>query len=330
MLPVRILGTGKYLPQQKITADQLDRKLGLAIGTTIRISGVETRYFINDETASVMGASASKQALANAGLTIKDIDCIICCSGTHEQAMPATATLISEQFGIDARGIPAFDINSTCLSFLTAFDFISYVICQNRYRNVLLIASEIASVGLNWKDKESCTLFGDGAAAAIIGQTKNHETSKIMIADMKTFSEGAHLTEIPGGGTRLHPRYHLNKDGSPHLFCMDGRSVYKLSIKIIPGFVKNLLQRADLSINDIQLIIPHQASLSALRLITKRLNIVNNKLLITVQKYGNTIASSIPLALHDAIIQSQIVRGDKLLLVGTGAGLTVGGMIIEY
>lgn len=328
MLMIRILGTGKYLPKQLITADQLDKQLNLAPGTMLNVSGVETRYFIQDETASYMGMMAAKEALANANLTIQDIDCIVCGSGTHEQAMPATAALIAEQFGDIARGIPAFDINATCLSFLTSLDLMSYVIQQNRYKNVLIISPEIASVGLDWQDKESCALFGDAAAAAVI--TKSDTSSKIIAANIQTYSEGAHYTEIPGGGTRLHPRYHIEKDGHPHLFRMQGKQVYKLTIQVLPDFVNNLLQSANLTLADIQLVIPHQASVSALKLMARRLNIPDEKLFVTVKKYGNNVAASIPLALHDAIEQKRIQRGDKILLIGTAAGLTVGGMILEY
>lgn len=330
MLPIRILGTGKYLPKNIITAEQLDKQVGFDTGTTLRVSGVETRHFVENETASMMGAAAAKEALEKAQLTIQDIDCIVCSSGTHEQAMPCTAALISEQLGKEARGIPAFDVNSTCLSFLTGLDLLSYPLSQGRFRCVLLVATEIASVGLDWKDKESCTLFGDGAAAAIIRKSNGNESSKIIAAGMETYSEGAHFTEILGGGTRFHPRYHLDEDGHPHLFRMDGRNVYKLSIKVLPDFVGRLFQTANMSMNDIKLVIPHQASVSALRLIAKRLAIPEEKLMVTVKKYGNTVAASIPLALHDAISQGRITRGDKILLVGTAAGLTVGGMIVEY
>lgn len=330
MLHVRILGTGKYLPKNIITADQLDKKLGFTTGTTLRVSGVETRHFIEDETASMMGAIAAKEALINANLTIQDIDCIICSSGTQEQAMPATGALMAKQFGKLARGIPAFDINSSCLSFLTALDLLSYAVQQGRYRNVLIVASEIASIGLDWKDKESCTLFGDGAAAAVIRKSNDQEGAKIIAANIETYSEGAYFTEIPGGGTRFHPRHYLEEDGKPHLFRMDGRNVYKLSIQVLPDFVQQLLKAASMSMNDIKLVIPHQASVSALRLIAKRLQIPEEKLYVTVKKYGNTIAASIPLALHDAINSARIHRGDKIFLLGTAAGLSVGGMIIEY
>ncbi len=330
MLPIRILGTGKYLPKQLISAEMLDKKTGFTPGTSLGTSGVETRYFVENETASLMGSIAAKEALSNAGLAISDMDCIICASGTHEQAMPATAALISEQFGIEARGIPAFDINASCLSFLTGLDLLSYAVHQQRYCHVLIVSSEIASVGLNWKDKKSCTLFGDGAAAVVIRKSNDQESSKIIASDIKTYSEGAHLTEIPGGGTRFHPRDHLDAEGHPHLFRMEGREVYKLTIKVLPDFVEKLFRTADISMSHIKLVIPHQSSLSSLRLFAKHLDIPMAKLFITVKKYGNTIASSIPLALHDAITENKILRGDKILLLGTASGLTIGGVIIEY
>lgn len=330
MLPIRIVATGKYLPKNIVTAEQLDKQAGFALGTTLRVSGVETRHFVAHETASFMGAAAANMALAKAQLTLKEIDCIVCCSGTHEQAMPATAALIAEQLGPEANGIPAFDVNSTCLSFLTGLDLLAYPVSQGRFHHVLLISSEIASVGLDWRDKESCTLFGDGATAVIIRKSQPSEHSKILAAHMQTYSEGAHFTEIPGGGTRLHPRYHLAEDGHPHLFRMHGRKVYQLSIKVLPPFIKQLLQLSKLSIQDIKLVIPHQASVSALRLLSKRLSVPTDKLCMTVKQYGNTIAASIPLALHDAISQGRIVRGDILLLIGTAAGFTVGGLILEY
>lgn len=330
MLPIRIVSTGRYLPSNIITADQLDRQIGFEAGTSLRTSGVETRHFITDETASFMGAAAARAALEKAQLSIQDIDCIVCTSGSHEQAMPSTAALIAKQLGDKAKGIPTFDVNSTCLSFLTGLDLLSYPVFQGRFKQVLLIATEIASVGLDWKDKESCTLFGDGAAAVIIRKSAANENSKIITAEMETYSEGANFTEIPGGGTRFHPRFHLDTDGHPHLFRMDGRNVYKLSIKLLPQFFNRLFKKANISIDKIKLVIPHQASVSALRLISKKLSISEDKLMVTVKKYGNTIAASIPLALHDAISEGRIARGDNILLIGTAAGLSVGGMILEY
>jgi 3-oxoacyl-[acyl-carrier-protein] synthase-3 len=330
MTAIRILGTGKFLPGLKLTASELDLRQGYSAGSTLRHSGVETRYFVTHETASYMGAQAAKLALQAAKLGIADVDCIVCCSGTREQAMPATAALISLQLGPSARGIPAFDINATCLSFLTGLDLLSFPIQLGRFQKVLLISSDIASVGLDWQDKESCTLFGDGAAAVIIGKSEVHESSKIITANMETYSEGAHYTEIPGGGTRFHPRDVMHADGHPHLFQMAGRKVYKLSAQVLPDFLRRLFVMANMTMAEVDLVIPHQASLPALNLMRKKLAIPEEKMLITVQRYGNTVAASIPMALHDAEETGRIKRGDKLLLLGTAAGLMVGGMILEY
>lgn len=327
---VRIYGTGKYLPKQMITDHMLDKKMDLAPGTTFKKSGVQTRYFVQAETASMMGALAAKEALHHAGLRLSDIDCIVCCSATQEQAMPATATLIAAQLGEEARGIPAFDLNSTCLSFLTALDLLSYPIMQGRYRYVLLISTEIASVGLDWKDKETATLFGDAAAAIVLGKGNPKDTSRIIASKMETYSEGAHLSGIPGGGTRLHPRYHLDQDGHPHLFQMDGPGIFKLSLKVLPLLYQQVLTSAKLSTEDIQLVIPHQASAQALKLIRKKLVIPTDKFLITIKDYGNTIAASIPLALHLAITTKKVSRNDTIVLLGSAAGLSIGVLIFVY
>ena len=145
-----------------------------------------------------------QKAVEDAKLTWDDIDCIICGSGTIQQAIPSTASLIQEQLGLQHSGIPCFDINSTCLSFITALDTISYAIECGRYKNVVIISSEISSVGLNWGQNESSILFGDGAAAVVI--TKGDHSSSIIASHMETYSSGAHLSEIRGGGTMIHPR----------------------------------------------------------------------------------------------------------------------------
>jgi 3-oxoacyl-[acyl-carrier-protein] synthase III len=330
MVRVKLLGTGKFLPKQYTSAEELDLRLQKPMGTVLKTSGVQSRYFVDGETASDMGFQAATRALSAAGLTLDEIDCIICASGTKEQAMPSTASLISEKLGSKARGTPAFDIDCTCLSFLVALDMMSYALDAGRFEKIMIISTEIASVGLDWNDLESCSLFGDGAAAAIFSCTPDLEQSKILSSSIETYSEGAHLSEIKGGGTKYHPRYFLESDGAPHLFCIDGKKIYKLSAKVLPEFVSQLLKQAKLTIEDIKLVIPHQASLPALKLVRKRLNLGGNQMMITAPKYGNTIASSIPIALHDAIYENRIERGDIVLLLGTSAGLSIGGIVLEY
>jgi 3-oxoacyl-[acyl-carrier-protein] synthase III len=286
MRRVKILSTGKYLPKQRVTARDIELRLGLAQGWVEQKSGVSVRHFVEDETASLMGALAAKDALAAAGLSIDDIDCLISTSGIPEQSIPCTAALIQKHLGAIDSGIPAFDINSTCLSFITGFDTISYLIAAGRYRRVLLVASEVCT-GLNWNDHESCTLFGDGAAAAILAQSEDNESSHILTSGMETYSKGAHLTECKGGGNKYHPSDYAQNLES-FLFKMDGRGVYRMASEILPRFVDRLLQTAELTIADLQMVIPHQASLMALRLMCKQLGIPAKKFQIIIENHGGS------------------------------------------
>jgi 3-oxoacyl-[acyl-carrier-protein] synthase III len=328
MRRVKILATGKYLPKNRVTASEIELKLGLPQDWVEQKSGVLVRYFVEDETASLMGALAAKDALAAAGLSIEDIDCVISTSGIPEQSIPCTAALVQKHLGALDAGIPAFDINSTCLSFITGFDTISYLIDAGRYRRVLVVASEVCT-GLNWNDRESCTLFGDGAAAAILARSEQGESARILTSSLETYSRGAHLTECTGGGNKYHPRDYADNLES-FLFRMDGRGIYRMAAEILPRFVDRLLQTAELKIADLQMTIPHQASLIAMRLICKQLGIPPEKFMTIIQNHGNTIAASVPMALHEAIHQNKIQRGDLVMLLGTSAGFSVGGIVFEY
>ncbi|HLO85862.1 MAG TPA: beta-ketoacyl-ACP synthase III [Nostocaceae cyanobacterium] len=325
---VKILSTGKYLPKNKVNAEELETRLGLNPGWIAKKSGVLTRHFVTDETASLMGAYAAKDALFTSGLSLTEIDCIICTSGIPEQSIPCTASLVQKQLGGENLGIPAFDINSTCLSFVTGLDMISYLIDIGRFKNVLLVASEICT-GLNWQDKETCTLFGDGAAAAVITKSAPTESAKIIASRMETYSKGAHLTECQAGGNK-YPVEQYTSNSEHLLFKMDGKGIYRVASEILPDFVGRLLHPTGLKLSDIDMIIPHQASLMAIRLLSKQLNIPEEKLMVIAHNHGNTIAASIPMALHEAIIQRRIKKGDRIMLLGTSAGFSIGGIILEY
>jgi 3-oxoacyl-[acyl-carrier-protein] synthase-3 len=325
---VKILATGKYLPKNKVTASQLAERLGLAQGWIEKKSGVLIRYFVDGETASQMGAFAAKDALNAAGLSFSDIDCLICTSGIPEQAIPCTASLIQKHLGAENSGVPAFDINSTCLSFITGFDMVSYLIEAGRYNRVLLVATAV-SAGLNWEDKETCTLFGDGAAAAIIGKSDSGDSGRILCSRMETYSKGAHLSECRGGGNKYHPREYADNPLF-FLFSMDGKAIYRLACEILPDFLKRMLEPSELSMADIDLVVPHQASMMAMRLMCKQLGISPEKWMTIAHNHGNTIAASVPMTLHEAIKQGKIHRGDRVMLLGTSAGFSVGGMVLEY
>lgn len=322
---VTIAGTGVYLPGSAIQSTEIDARLGVPVGWTEKKSGVKTRYYANGEAASEMGAKAAQAALTSSGMELADIDCIVSVSGTMEQPIPCNASLIHQRLK-PVKPIPAFDINSTCLSFVTGLDLLSHLVHSGAYKNVLLISSEIASIGINPNHKESYVLFGDAAAACIITHKPN--TGTIIASRMETYSEGARLTEIRGGGTNLHPNHHQVKDD--YLFDMNGKEIFRLSSKHITGFIERLFMDTGLSLDDIDVVIPHQASGMAMRLLRGKLGIPEEKFISIIADYGNTIAASIPLALHVAISQNRLRRGQSALLIGTSAGLSLGGVIFEY
>jgi 3-oxoacyl-[acyl-carrier-protein] synthase-3 len=327
---VKIMGTGTYLPKRLITSDEMDRRLGVPAGWVHKKSDVYTRYFVLNETAAEMGASAAYAALENAGLTFADIDCIVCTSGTMQQPIPCTAVLIQKAMQQEHSGVPCFDVNSTCLSFVTGLDLMSYLVDAGRYNRVLLIATEIASEGINWNDKESASLFGDGAAAVIIEQTPHGENSAIQQAAMETYSLGSGLSEIRGGGSSQHAKLMNTDNEEDYLFRMNGPAIFRMASKFLPRFVDQLLDKAQLRMADISLVIPHQGSSLAMKLLQKRLHISDEQLLYTTPSFGNTIAASIPIGLHEAIRCHRMCRGDRILLLGTSAGLSLGGVLFEY
>lgn len=328
---VKIVGTGKYMPSRMVTDEEMDRRLSTAPGWVRKTTDVAVRHFVSEgETASFMGAQAAKAALKEAGLNLTDIDCLVCTSGTKEQVLPSTASLIQQKLGASMSGVPAFDIDATCISFLVGLDLMSYLVEAGRYRNVLLVSSEIASLGLNWQDKESAALFGDGAAAVIISRSEAAEQSAIINASVRTYSEGAQLSEIRGGGSRMHAREHNEQTAADFLFSMNGQAIFKMAAKLLPDFVDDLLASSSLKITDFKAVVPHQGSAMAMRLISKKLGVTEDQLVNITANHGNTIAASIPMGLHEAVQSGKIQRGDRILLLGTAAGLSLGGITLVY
>lgn len=327
---IKISGIGKYIPGKKVESELIDQKLNLKQGWTYKKSGVKVRHFVVEETATEMGAYAAHKAIEDAHLKLADIDCIISGSGTVEQPIPSNASLIQEKLGLGESGVPCFDVNTTCLSFVQALDIAANYITLGKYETILIVSAEIASVGLNWKHKESSILFGDGAAAVVIQKTQEGETGVILNSHVETYGIGARFSEIYGGGTKMHSREHHDETEDQFLFYMNGPSIFKLSAKLLPDFIEKLLTGADVKLDDIQAVIPHQASGMSLKIMRRRLKIPESKFINVIENYGNTIAASIPIALHDMIHSKKIQRGDIVMLIGTSAGLSIGGIIFEY
>lgn len=335
MRPLRLVSTGLALPRTAVDARTLEGRIGLPEGWVAAKSGVMTRYFAEaDETASRLGASAARQALARAGLEAADLDLVLSAAGSTEQAIPCTAALIHRELGLAASGVPAFDLDSTCLSFVTALDVAASLLASGRYRRILIVSAEIASVGLNWEERESATIMGDGAAAAIVEAAPPEAGTGLLAARMETYSSGAELTRVLGGGTKHAPARHEGDLASYVAqyarFEMDGRGVFKLSASVLAEFVPRFFAEAGTTLGDVDLVVPHQASLAALYLVQRRLGVPDAKWVLTAPFYGNTIAASIPMALDFAIGEGRLRRGQTALLLGTSAGFSVGAALLRY
>lgn len=328
MREIKISGVGKYLPQNNVTSSLLDDKLGLSPGSVEKKSGLRCRHFASPhETTSYMGAKAALDAVKNAGLDLMDIDVIIGACGASEQPIPCTAALIQKQLGLETSGIASFDINSTCLSFLTALDTLSYLIANGRYKRALIVSSDIPSLGLNWQDMETCTIFGDGAAACVI--EKSDGSSRILSSFMETHSIGATYCQLEAGGTRIPPSQPFDHQ-QYGLFHMDGKKVFKLAKKLVVHTQERVFKDAGLTMDDIDWFVPHQASQLAMHHVRKCLRIPEAKFVDIYATHGNQMSASIPTALHHLIESKEVQRGQLIYVLGTGAGISSSGMIMEY
>ncbi|GGI82326.1 beta-ketoacyl-ACP synthase III [Legionella impletisoli] len=327
MLNVKIIGTGHYLPKKKIDSNALDQQLNLPNGTVEKKSGLKSRYFASDEeTTSYMAAEAAKEALFNAGIKPEDLDVIISANGAPEQLLPCSAALIQQKLGLSESNVACFDLNSTCLSFLTALDVGSYLIAGKRYNCALIVSSDMPSVGLNWSDMETCTIFGDGAGACVIEQS--HEGSRVIASHMITNSTGVDYCHLKAGGTRYPPASDYDK--TLGLFNMDGKNVFKLASQMVSLMQEALFAKAGCKLTDIHWVVPHQASQLAMNHVRKRLGIPSEKFVDIFATHGNQMAASMPTALHYLVKNKLIERGQIVYFLGTGAGLSAAGLLLEY
>ena len=286
-----------------------------------------TRYRVveNEETQLDLAEAAIQAALKNANLSMKDIDCLVSASAVGVQPIPCTAALIHERV---AKGlsIPAMDINTTCTSFISALSTMSHLIEAGEYHRVLIVSSEVGSLGLNPKQKESYELFGDGAAAFIF-QASNKD--KGVIASLqRTWSEGAHDTEIRGGLTSYQPKEYSEETKTNFMFDMKGKKILLLSARVIPEMFQEFQEKSGISKDAVDYIIPHQAS-RALPLVMDKLGVSKDKYLNIVSEYGNMVSVAVPFGLAYALDHGYVKEGDTIFLMGTAAGMTVNMLALK-
>jgi len=324
---VRIAGFGTFLPERRVSSSEFDTRWGREDGWTVRTTGVVERRYVRSETTEQMAAAAGRLAMDAAGVTDADVDMVIAAAASPRQLIPCTAAFVHRELGLPEGRSVCFDVDATCLSWLVALDIAANFVVAGRARVVLIVTSETASGSLNPDEPESSALFGDAAVASILMPSTT--ASRISHVTFETHSSGADLAELTGGGTRHHPN---DPETRPemNMFRMQGPAIFKMAHRVMPPFLERFLQGAGASRDLFDAVVPHQASRIALSAVSGRWGFRPEQVITNLAMRGNCIAASIPLAFAEAVSSGRINRGDRLLLLGAGAGLTLGAMDLHF
>ncbi|WP_206539558.1 3-oxoacyl-[acyl-carrier-protein] synthase III C-terminal domain-containing protein [Aurantiacibacter gangjinensis] len=307
----------------------LDARYGEAEGWTEEQFGIASRHVAApDETSSMMAAQAARAALAMAGWDEADFDAIIGGCGVMEQPIPSTAALVQDRLGLGQSGIVAFDVNQTCLGFMTALDVVGMGIATGRWKRVLVFASDIASCSLDPANAKARSIFGDGAAAVAIEADDSGERG---IAASRFVTNGAHheLAQLRAGGTKLRVEEGYDALVAGSRFEMDAFGIFKAAAKALPGVIEGALQDADIARNDLACIICHQASAPGVEHVKRLFAPHEDRVVDIFATHGNQIAASIPTCLAYALDEGRAKPGDHVLLLGTAAGISAGAMVVR-
>ncbi len=320
----RISGTGSYLPPRRVTNADLAAELAASGVETsddwiVERTGIRARHFAApDVTASDLAAHAARHALESAGIAASDIDLIIVATSTPDMVFPSAACILQNKLGI--AGCAAFDIQAVCSGFVYALTVADSMIRTGAASKALVIGAEVFSRILDFKDRTTCVLFGDGAGAVVLEAS---DTPGILASDLHADGKHVGILCVPGtvsGGQVL---------GDP-LLKMDGQAVFKLAVGVLEDAARATLAKAGRTEADIDWLIPHQANIRIMQSTAKRLKVPADKLIVTVDQHGNTSAASIPLALDESVRSGKIKKGDTLMLEGVGGGFTWGAVLLDF
>ena len=320
----RILGTGSYLPARRLGNADLAAELAQqGVETSddwiVERTGIRARYFAADEQGcSDLATEAARQALVASGLVAADIDLIIVATSTPDMVFPSVATMVQHKLG--AAGCPAFDVQAVCSGFIYALTIADSMIQSGSANRALVIGSEVFSRILDFKDRTTCVLFGDGAGAVILEAS---DQPGILATDLHADGKHKDILCVPG---------HVNKGGilGDPVLKMDGQAVFKLAVGVLEETARASLAKANLTDADIDWLIPHQANIRIMQSTARKLKMSSDKVVVTVDQHGNTSAASIPLALDTAVRDGRIQRGQTLMLEGVGGGFTWGSVLLRY
>ena len=322
----QVTGWGKCLPRQILTNDDLAKRIDTSDEWIRSRTGIAARRIADArESTATLAIRAARNALAVSGLPPQKLELIIVATITPEHIFPATACLVQDALGASRAG--AFDLSAGCSGFVYALSLAAQAIESGRHRNALVIGSETLSRIVDWNDRNTCVLFGDGAGAVILEAAEGHGgfRSCVLGAD----GSGANLLIMPAGGSR-HPANPTSFHNGEHFIRMDGREVYRFASRIIVRATREVVEAAGLTLNDVSLLIPHQANIRIIESAARELGLKEDRVYVNIQRYGNTSSASVPIALCEAVEEGRLHPGDRIVLVGFGAGLTWAAALLRW
>ena len=325
-ISVGILGIGSYVPEKIITNFDLEKTIDTSDQWIAERTGIRERHVVSEgQATSDLATKAAERALLDAGVSAGEIDLIIVGTVTPDMQFPSVACLVQDN--IKANNAAAFDLTAVCSGFVYGIATGSAFIKTGTYKKVLVIGAEALSTITDWSDRNTAILFGDGAGAVVLGETESGYG--ILGLDLGADGNGGNLLRVPAGGSRL-PATAETIAQRLHYTQMDGNEVFKFAIKVMGETVNKALENARLTAKDVTCLVPHQANMRIIQSAAKRLGLPMDKVIVNVDKYGNTSAASIPIALDEGVKSGRIKNGDVIALVGFGGGLTWGATIIKW
>ncbi|GAK38557.1 3-oxoacyl- synthase III [Paenibacillus sp. TCA20] len=324
--PVGVIGTGKYVPEKILTNHDMEKMMDTNDEWIVSRTGIRERHIAApDEATSDLAYEAAKAAAASAGISPSDIELIIVATITPDSAFPSTACILQDKLG--AKGAAAFDLSAACSGFVYGLATATSFIQSGMYNNALVIGVDCLSRITDYSDRNTAVLFGDGAGAVILGEVPEGRGFKSF--DLGAEGAGGPLLNIQAGGSRL-PASETTLANKQHYIYMNGREVFKFAVRVMGTATIDVLDKAGLTKEDVDLFIPHQANIRIIQSAMQRLELPEDKVVINVDKYANTSAASIPLALVEAAEEGRMKAGDTILMVGFGGGLTWGASVLVW
>lgn len=321
-----ITGWGMAVPQRVVTNDELAQRIDTSDEWIRSRTGIRERRIASDEqTSASLGTEAAQRALDMARLNPADLELIIVATSSPEYIFPATACLIQDRLGASKAG--AFDLLAACSGFIYALNMGTQAIRTGAVKNALIIGAETLSRIVDWNDRNTCVLFGDGAGAFVLQASP--EQGGLISAVMRSDGSGGDLLILPGGGSRI-PATQKSVQAGLHYLQMNGREVFRFASRVLTQATEEAVKKAQLTLDDIQLVIPHQANQRIIESALRSLNFPMERCVINLDRYGNTSTASIPIATCEAVQQGRLKPGDKVVFVGFGAGLTWGAAVVVW